>query len=552
MTTKKTNTLIANLVDLELRRIFLAEIKWLDGIIQSITELCAEDSTHRYLLPGFVDSHVHIESSMLPPGEFGRLAVRHGTIAVVSDPHEIANVLGETGVRFMLESARSTPFRAYFGAPSCVPATPFETANGNLGVTEIESLMEEPEVCCLSEMMNFPGVLNRDPDVMAKIELAQRMNLPVDGHAPGVTGDEAARYIQAGISTDHECFGLEEARYKISQGMHVLIREGSAARNFDALHPLISEHPDQVMFCSDDKHPDDLLRGHINEMVSRAIEAGHSLFDVLQCACINPINHYRLPMGKLQPGDPMDAIELPDLKLFQPTRVWLTGELVAREGESLLPSTNCQPVNFFQARALTPTDLEIPAEPSHKIRVITVEDGSLMTGERLIEPSVVNGAVVADPKRDLLPVCVINRYRPEPPALGYIQGFGLKSGAIASSVAHDSHNIIAVGVNPEDICRAVNSIIEQKGGISVVKGGTLEILPLPVAGIMSDLDGEQVGRRYGELDRMARALGSPLSAPFMTLSFMALLVIPELKLSDQGLFDGRRFKFTELLVDSPA
>ncbi len=534
-----------NYLSLDERRIFRARVSWQDGIITEVRELGGEAPGLGYMLPGFIDAHVHIESAMLPPAEFGRIALCHGTLAVVADPHEIANVLGMDGVRFMLDNARQSPFHAYFGAPSCVPATPFETAGGSLGCDDIEQLFREPEVCCLSEMMNYPGVLSQAPDVMAKIELATRLGYPVDGHAPGLKGAEAAAYVQAGISTDHECFSLQEARDKIAAGMHVLIREGSAARNFEALHPLLDESPAQVMFCSDDKHPDDLLQGHINDMVRRAVAAGHDLFDVLRCACINPIDHYRLPLGRLRPGDPMDGIEVPDLTGFKPERVWLAGDLVAEQGEPRLPRVTVEPVNRFHARPVSVDDLVLQADAG-PVRVIGVEDGSLVTQERWLQPRREAGRVVTDPDQDLLLLCVVNRYRPEPPAVALVQGFGLREGAIASSVAHDSHNIICVGTDPALVCQAVNGLIDHRGGVVVATDGALDILPLPIAGIMSDGDGFQVGDDYARLDRRARALGSPLSAPFMTLSFMALLVIPELKLSDQGLFDGRSFSFVGL------
>jgi len=536
-----------NYVSLPDERIFRAEVAWEEGRIVGIRETGAEQGGLGYLVPGFIDAHVHIESAMLPPAEFGRIALRHGTIAVVSDPHEIANVLGVDGVKFMLHNARQTPFHAFFGAPSCVPATPFETAEGNLGLDEIRTLLEEPEVCCLSEMMNFPGVLARDKAVMAKIELASRLGYPVDGHAPGLKGDAAAAYVGAGITTDHECTSLEEARDKIAAGMSVLIREGSAARNFDTLHPLISEANGEVMLCSDDKHPDDLLRGHINGMAARAVAKGHSVFDVLRCACINPIDHYRLPLGRLRPGDAMDAVELADLQSFRPTRVWLSGALVSKNGQILLKPVKVEPVNLFKARRIAAEDLRVESA-GDQIRVIGVENGSLVTRERLLRPSEEKGVIVPDTIRDILPVCVVNRYQPVAPALGFIQGFGLKRGAIASSVAHDSHNIIAVGADLESMCRVVNAVIHEKGGIAAVDGDKLDILPLPIAGIMSDADGDLVGSAYAGLDRQAKVLGSQLSAPFMTLSFMALLVIPELKLSDRGLFDGRKFEFTALGV----
>jgi len=538
---------IANLVKPLERRIFLAEVHWRDGMITAINRLGPEDPERTYLLPGFIDAHVHIESSMLTPCEFARIACRHGTVATVSDPHEIANVLGLEGIRFMCDNARLTPMRIFFGAPSCVPATPFETAGARLESEQLEVLFQDGLTCYLSEMMNYPGVLNSDPQIMAKLALAKRYGCPVDGHAPGLCGEDARRYADAGISTDHECATLAEARDKLAAGMAILIREGSAARNFDELHPLISECPGQVMFCSDDKHPDDLVAGHINLLAARAVALGHSVFDVLRCACINPINHYRLPVGQLAVGERMDAAEVENLHDFLPVSTWLAGQQAARYGKSLLAGVKPVPVNRFDTRMISIADLDIAAS-GQKIRVIKALDGDLFTHEVLHTPKVINDKIVPDPERDILLLTVVNRYQPAKPALAFIEGFGLRHGALASSVAHDSHNIIAVGTDAESVCRAVNSIIAAQGGIAAVDHEALELLPLPVAGLMSDRDGDWVAARYAQLDAVAKRMGSPLRAPFMTLSFMALLVIPDLKLSDQGLFDGVRFSFTSLTL----
>jgi adenine deaminase len=540
-----SGSLTANIVNVQQRRIASGHVTWRDGVITVCEATGPEDPGLGYLIPGFVDAHVHVESSMLAPSEFARLATRHGTVATVSDPHEIANVLGLAGVRFMLENVRQVPFKMFFGAPSCVPATPFETAGASLDLAEIEILLRDEGLLYLSEMMNFPAVLARDAAVMDKIALARDLGLPVDGHAPGLTVEQARRYAKAGISTDHECVSLEEARDKVACGMHILIREGSAARNFDTLHPLIDSHPDQVMFCSDDKHPDDLVRGHIDRMAARAVAAGHDALDVLRCACLNPVLHYRLPVGLLRAGDPMDAAEVADLRDFRPLRTWVQGRLVAEAGRSLIERAPIRLINRFQARKITPVDLAVSAAGEH-LRVIDVRDGELLTREALLAPSVENDRIVPDPARDVLLLMVLNRYREAPPAVAFVRGFGLRRGALASSVAHDSHNLVAVGADAESLCRAVNALIDSGGGIAVAEDDTLASLPLPVAGLMSDQDGDAVAARYTELTRRAGELGSPLRAPFMTLSFMALLVIPELKLSDLGLFDGREFRFTGL------
>lgn len=543
---QKTGNLKSNLVDIEQRRIVFAEVSWTNGVIQEIRELGDRRSGSPYLLPGFIDAHVHIESSMLTPVEFSRLAVRHGTVATVSDPHEIANVLGLEGVHFMFANASKTPLKIRFGAPSCVPATPFETAGAELGIEQLQQLFESGEVGYLSEMMNYPGVLAGDPAVLDKLALARRYGLPVDGHAPGISAEDSRRYAQAGISTDHECSSLDEALAKIAAGMHILIREGSAARNFEALHALIASHSDKIMFCSDDKHPDDLQRGHINQLVARAVAKGHDVFNVLRCACLNPIRHYRLPVGQLRIGDAMDAVLVDDLSDFQVLQTWIEGAGVASRGISKIDSVHTDHCNRFNARMVEPADFRVP-DADGRVRVIKAFDGELMTEEWLTEAKSENGLIAPDPDRDILFLTVINRYRPAPPSVGLIHGFGLKQGALASTVAHDSHNIIAVGASIEALCAAVNDVIRREGGIVVINGKSKAFgLSLPVAGLMSDDDAEYVAAHYAELDRQAKRLGSPLRAPFMTLSFMALLVIPELKLSDKGLFDGRRFGFTSL------
>jgi adenine deaminase len=542
-----SGSVTANIVGVSERRIAAGRLTWEDGVITRIEAAGAQSPGLPFLIPGFVDAHVHVESSLLVPSEFARLACRHGTVATVSDPHEIANVLGLDGVRFMLENARQVPFKMFFGAPSCVPATPFETAGAALGLEELGTLLRDEGLLYLSEMMNFPAVLARDPAVMDKIALARGLGRPVDGHAPGLMGMQARRYADAGISTDHECTSLEEARDKIAAGMHILIREGSAARDFEALHPLISSHPDQVMLCSDDKHPDDLAQGHIDRLAARAVAAGHDPMDVLRCACLNPVLHYRLPVGLLRPGDPMDAAEVMDLRDFRVLRTWVRGQLVAEGGRSLIERVPVRPVNRFRAGKISPADLAVPAGAT-RLRVIDALDGELITREALLAPRVAGGRIVPEPARDVLWLLVLNRYRQAPPAVAFVRGFGLRDGAIASSVAHDSHNIVAVGAEAETLCRAVNALVDCGGGIALAQAEGVEVLPLPVAGLMSADDGDAVAARYAALSQQARDLGSPLRSPFMTLSFMALLVIPELKLSDRGLFDGRDFRFVGLTV----
>ena len=534
--------------DILAARIYPAEVHILGNKISSIQELDPEEKVpDQYICPGFIDAHVHIESSMLVPSEFARLAVVHGTVATVSDPHEIANVLGMTGVDFMIENGRKTPFHFYFGAPSCVPATIFETAGASLHSEEVDQLLSRPEIKYLSEMMNFPGVLHNDPEVLKKIASAKKYHKPVDGHAPGLRGDEARRYIQAGITTDHECFTAEEALDKLAMGMKILIREGSAARNFEALAGLLNEHWENMMFCSDDKHPDSLLHGHINQLCARAVAKNIDHFKVLRAACINPILHYNLEVGYLRRGDSADFILLKDLKSFEVLQTYLRGELVAENGKTKIKSvTHLSIPNQFDCSYTRPEDFVFPAYPLndsvYPYPVIEAFDGQLITGKYKTELYAKNSYWEADPSRDILKIVVLNRYKKAPLAMAFIKNFGLKTGALASSVAHDSHNIVAVGVNDEALSLAINALISEKGGISLVNEGMVKKMGLPVAGLMSTKDGYLVAENYTELDAEAKKMGSRLLSPFMTLSFMALLVIPHLKISDLGLFDGDRFQ----------
>jgi adenine deaminase len=532
-----------NIVDVVGSRIFQGTVVVRDGRIEAIREEPVEANCT--ILPGLIDAHIHIESSMLIPSEFARLAVVHGTVGSVSDPHEIANVVGVPGVKYMIENGRMVPFKFNFGAPSCVPATSFETSGASLGVEEVEALLGMEEIKYLSEMMNFPGVLYDDPEVVAKLNLAKKAGKPVDGHAPGVTGDDVARYIHAGISTDHECFTIEEAYEKIKYGMNILIREGSAAKNFETLFPLIDEYPERVMLCSDDKHPDDLADGHINLEVKRAISKGLNIMNVLRSCTLNPIRHYNLDIGLLQPGDAADFILIDDLLEFNVLETYIDGKLVASHGKTHIESVPAERINNFNIGKITPESLRVELGVGN-LRVIKAFEGQLITGVLMEKPTISNGCVVADPSRDMLKLVVINRYEQAQPAIGFIKNFGLKHGAIASCVAHDSHNIVAIGADDEAIADAINMIIESKGGISLVSDMEKLLLPLPVAGIMTDQDGFSVANQYRKMDLKVKELGSTLAAPYMTLSFMALLVIPELKISDKGLFDGRTFEFTSL------
>jgi adenine deaminase len=534
-----------NIVDLDNKRIFKGEVEVKNGKILEIRE--AHHNQENFILPGFVDAHIHIESSMLVPSEFAKIAVVHGTVATVSDPHEIANVLGVKGVDFMIENGKKVPLKFNFGAPSCVPATSFESAGAIIDAADIQLMMENPDIKYLAEMMNYPGVLFDDAEVLAKIQHAKNNKKPIDGHAPGLRGEDATKYIAAGISTDHECFTFDEALEKLQKGMKVLIREGSAAKNFEALIALLPEHFENMMFCSDDKHPDDLLVGHINQLCERAVAKGIDVFKVLQAACVNPVKHYNLEVGLLQKGAAADFILVDNLKHFNVLETYINGALVAKNGKSFVKSVPFEILNNFNTDTKKVADFRFESS-ANKIRVIEALDGELVTNQIEAASLIVAGNLVSNTETDVLKMTVVNRYKNEAPAIAFIKNFGIKEGAIASSVGHDSHNIIAIGVSDEAICIAVNLVIENSGGICAINASEEKIVSLPVAGIMSDLSAEEIGKSYAELDQMAKEMGSKLSAPYMSLSFMALLVIPSLKLSDKGLFDGTSFKFTSLEI----
>jgi adenine deaminase len=531
-------------IDIVSKRIFPAAISVQEGVISAIQEIPA--APQNFILPGFIDSHVHIESSMLIPSAFARLAVIHGTIGTISDPHEIANVCGVEGVHYMINNGKKVPFHFFFGAPSCVPATTFETAGASINSEEVATLLDNKDIYYLSEMMNFPGVLFKDEEVMKKIKAAHAVGKPVDGHAPGLMGEDAQKYIEAGISTDHECFTIEEAVDKLSYGMKILIREGSAAKNFEALYELIDDHPNSVMLCSDDKHPDSLVLGHINQLCARAVAKGLNVFNILKAACINPVVHYQLPTGMARVNDPANFIVIEDLTHFKVAQTYINGQLVAEKGQSLIQPIDEKIINQFDTTLIKVEDIQVDLgtypTKENKIAVIEAIDGQLITNYLWEDPTITDGKIISDTNKDILKIVVYNRYHPAAPKMAFIKNFGFKHGAIASTVAHDSHNIIAVGVNDHEIVQAINAVIQEKGGISCVKEQELKVLGLPVAGLMSKDDPYMVAEAYSTIDAMAKSLGSKLGSPFMTLSFMALLVIPHLKLSDKGLFDGDRFK----------
>jgi adenine deaminase len=535
-----------NIVDIFNKEIYYGEIMVENGKIKSVERKAAADSQQAFILPGFTDAHVHIESSMLVPSEFAKLAVVHGTVSTISDPHEIANVCGMEGVRYMIENGKTVSFKFNFGAPSCVPATIFETAGAALNAADVDILLQQDDILYLSEMMNFPGVLFKDEEVMKKIAAAKKYNKPVDGHAPGLRGEQAKQYIDAGISTDHECFTKEEALDKLKYGMKILIREGSAAKNFEALINLLNDYPNEIMFCSDDKHPDGLVEGHINQLCARAIAKGIDVFKVLQAACINPVLHYKTKAGLLRNGDAADFIIAEDLINFKIMQTYIDGIMVAENGKSFIINSKAAIINQFDCDAKNIEDFKFLIDDlnTELLPVIEALDGQLITNRLNVSPKIEDDEIISDIEDDILKMVVVNRYKNAVVAKSFVKNFGMKTGAIASSVAHDSHNIIAVGIDDESICKAVNLVIKEKGGVSAVSHTNEKVLALPVAGLMSNEDGYSVAASYTAIDKMVKEeLGSTLASPFMTLSFMALLVIPHLKLSDVGLFDGDDFKF---------
>ena len=540
------------LVDIFHKSIYPANLHVTDGRIQQIERLREASSDLPFAMPGFVDSHVHIESSMLTPSEFAKMAVVHGTVATISDPHEIANVCGIAGVMYMLENASTVPFKFHFGAPSCVPATIFETAGATIDSLAVNELLQRDDIYYLSEMMNYPGVLFQDAEVMQKIAYAKAIGKPIDGHAPGLRGKDAATYIAAGISTDHECFTLEEAAEKLALGMKILIREGSAAKNFEALIPLMHEHYQHMMFCSDDKHPDSLALNHINALCARAVAKGIDVFKVLQAACSNPVLHYKMNVGLLREGDTADFILVDNLQNFNVTGTYINGQLVATNGQSLIQAPKANTINQWNRNAVALEDValavnEYPQDANGSIPVIEALDGQLITNLCWLQPTIENNALVSNTSNDVLKIVVVNRYEPNAPvAKAFIKNFGLHQGALASTVAHDSHNIVAVGTTDDMLVKAINAVIATQGGIAACNYDVTHVLGLPVAGLMTNENGHTVAEAYTQIDAFVKNnLGSTLTAPFMSLSFMALLVIPAAKLSDKGLFDGSKFAFIQ-------
>jgi adenine deaminase len=536
--------IFGKLVDVHKRSVYPAGITFEDGRISKIEK--AEAVPEQYILPGLIDSHIHIESSMITPGAFALTAVKHGTTGVVSDPHEIANVLGISGVEFMINDAKKVPMKFFFGAPSCVPATVFETNGASLNYSEVRKLLENDDIKYLSEMMNFPGVIYDDKEVMKKIECAREYGKPVDGHAPGLSGEALRKYVSAGISTDHECSTLAEAKEKIELGMKILIREGSAAKNLNSLKELFNSSPQMVMLCSDDLHPEMLQKGHINKLIGKLITEGYDVFDVIRSATVNPGKHYGLKNGLLRVGDSADFIVVDNLQEMYVSETWIKGEKVFSDGKILFTYNGSDAVNNFNCRPITEADIEV-RNKGGEVRIIEAVEGELLTGES--RNSFGNSVMIApDPGNDILKIVVKDRYGDSSPAIGFIRGFGIKTGAFASSIAHDSHNIIALGTNDSDIVNSINEIVRLKGGLAVCTGDSIQSVGLNIGGIMTSRSCDEIANDYEILNELVGSLGCTMKSPFMTLSFMALLVIPDLKIGDRGLFDVRKFEPVSLFV----
>ena len=532
-----------NIVDIKNRRIYKGTLITKNNIITDIIE--ENNNNTEYILPGLINSHVHIESSMVTPLEFSKEAIKHGTVAVVTDPHEIANVLGVDGINFMLDNSKLSPLKFYFGVPSCVPATGFETSGAIINSKITDELLQKDSFKFLSEMMNFPGVIYDDQEVHKKLKSSLKYNKPIDGHAPGLKGTDLEKYISSGISTDHECTTYKEAEEKIKLGMKIQIREGSAAKDFQSLFQLIDNHTNNTMICTDDTHPDDLVKGHINVIIKQALDKELDIFNILQTVCINPVKHYNLEVGLLQKNDLADFIVIDNFENFNILKTIINGKVQFENNEIQFSNTSFNEINNFNAKPISISDITLSKTSNNKFNVINCFDGDLFTKRSIETIKTKNNTFISNTETDILKIVVYNRYNESKPIIGLIKGFGLKKGAIAQSIAHDSHNIIAVGTNDNDITNAINKIVENKGGISLADDNNILDIKLEIAGLMTNKPVKEIAEKYEFITHKTIELGSKLKSPFMTLSFMALLVIPEIKIGDKGIFDGVKFKFID-------
>ena len=566
----------AYILDVLTDSVYPARITIEAGIFKEIVPIHVTEETkidvEGLMLPGFIDSHIHIESSMMTPAQFAKIAVRHGTTAVVCDPHEIANVCGIEGIEFMIENASTVPFNFYFAAPSCVPATAFETSGAILDSDDIEFLLQKDEIVALAEMMNFPGVIGQDSEVLRKLELARKYKKPIDGHAPLVSGKDLDKYIEQGIVTDHECSSFQEAMEKKQKGMKIMVRDGSSAKDMEALFDFSEriEHyknqdsfgiiPNEVLsrrlhspifdfIVSDDKHPNDLIRGHLNESVKKAADLGIDIIKAIEMVTINPAAHFDLDAGSIVTGAKADFIIIDNLNDLNILKTYISGECVFDGEEVLFDIGEVEVENSITSDEKFAEDFDVYFDGDEcKVNVIECTDGDLLTKKATARLITKDGIVQPDIFQDILKIAVVERYGSNTVANGFIKGFGLKKGAIASSIAHDSHNIVVVGYSSEMMAEAVNTVIENKGGIAVVSEDFEDSLSLPIAGLMSNEDAYDIAKKLDILHRMASALGCKLDSPFMTMAFMSLLVIPSIKLSDKGLFDGDSFEFMDVII----
>ena len=566
----------AYILDVLTESIYPARITIEDGIFKEIDPIAVTEETRidvdGLLVPGFIDAHIHIESSMLTPQQFAKMAVRHGTTTAVCDPHEIANVSGIEGIEFMIDNASRVPFNFYFTAPSCVPATAFETSGATLDVEDIEYLLSKDEVVGLAEMMNFPGVINGDEEVLAKLRLARKYGKPIDGHAPLVTGRDLDKYIAQHIVTDHECSNFAEAMEKKQKGMKIMVRDGSSAKNMEALFDFseklnhlkkqdgFSIIPTEIIerrlhspifdfIVSDDKHPNDLIEGHLDNSIKKASKLGIDIIQAIEMVTVNPANHFNLDGGVIVTGAKADFVVIDNLHDFNVLETYVDGECVFDGENVLFDVEEVEVENSVNACEKTAEDFDVYFDGDEcEVNVIECFNGELLTNKTTAKLKCRDGKVQSDIYQDVLKIAVVERYGSNSISNAFIKGFNLKKGAIASSVAHDSHNIIVVGYDSEMMARAVNTIIDNGGGFAVVSEDFEDSLSLPIAGLMSNEDAYVIAEKLNTLHKMVKALGCSLDAPFMTMAFMALLVIPSLKISDMGLFDGDNFEFVDVII----
>lgn len=543
-----TRYIEGNICDLEKEEFFPGRISIKEGKIIEIKRLKinkVERKFENYILPGFIDSHCHIESSFLSPPLFGTLAISHGTVAVVADCHEIANVFGEKGIFWMLKSAKLSPFKFYWALPSCVPATKFETTPNKISAKEVKQFLKRKEFVSLGEVMDFPAVINRKKEIMDKIKIAKKFKKPIDGHCPGLSGKDLRKYISTGISTDHECTNLKEAEEKQKLGMIIQIREGSAAKN---LKDLTGLNYKRACLVTDDLEVKDLLKGQLNKVLKKAIKLDVPFFKAIKMVTKIPARHYKLNFGEIKVGKEANLVEFKNLKDFKPQKVWIDGKLVFKNGKILFPIKTLNLKTAIKIKEKLAEDFEIKTKKEKvKVRAIEVVPNQILTKERIFEMEAINGKLESDLKRDILKIAVVNRYGKEFIGLGFVKGLGLKKGALASSVSHDSHNLICIGTNDKNIAKAI-SILNKKGGFVFAKGNKNFRAELPLAGLMTNEKPEKLVKGIECLEKKLKLAGCKLKNPLSQIAFLALLVIPESKISDRGIFDVDKFQFENLII----